>query len=85
MQKNFDPNRKKKEKQIIINSINVLKMMGYRVVWDGDSQIRFSHNGCIIFYYPYKQWATGASIEDGRGFENLLIQLANTFQFYEKV
>lgn len=83
--KKIDPNRKKNEPKAIQNSIRVLRMMGYRVVWDGNSDIRFFHNGCAVIYYPYKQWATGASIDDCRGFETLIIQLANTFQFYEKV
>lgn len=37
--------------------------------------IKFWHQNSIVIYYVKKQWATGKSINDGRGFENLLKQL----------
>ncbi len=39
------------------------------------SQLCFLHEGNIIRFFPYKGWATGVGITDGRGLNNLLKQL----------
>lgn len=39
------------------------------------NSISFDFNGSKVTYYPYSGWATGKSIVDGRGLENLLNQL----------
>ncbi len=40
-----------------------------------DDRIEFDFNGSKIKFYPYSGWATGKTIKDGRGLENLLKQL----------
>lgn len=39
------------------------------------SIIEINNNGSTVLYYPWKEWFTGSSVNDGRGFENLLSQL----------
>ena len=52
-----------------------LEAMGYEVKECGDCEIQFKHKGSIVKFYPYSGWATGATIKDGRGLDNLLKQL----------
>lgn len=37
--------------------------------------IEFEYKGHIVKYFPYSGWATGKTIKDGRGLDNLLKQL----------
>lgn len=39
------------------------------------NSISFDFNGHKVTYFPYSGWATGKSINDGRGLENLLKQI----------
>lgn len=45
------------------------------VISTDNNIIKFWHKNSTVIYYVKKQWATGKSINDGRGFENLLKQL----------
>lgn len=45
------------------------------VVDESVTWVRFMHKGSVITFYPYSGWATGATITDGRGAQNLLNQL----------
>ena len=50
--------------------------MGFEVVQISDKELQFEHwPGDIIRFWPYKGWASGKTIEDGRGLKNLLKQL----------
>jgi hypothetical protein len=42
----------------------------------GEKLIEFMFKGEIVRFYPYSGWATGKSIKDGRGIDNLINQLA---------
>lgn len=53
-------------------------------------QIVIDINGQKIYYYPKKEWYSSRLFEDGRGFENLMIELkkltsnkVNYQKFYE--
>ncbi|MDR3551248.1 MAG: hypothetical protein P4L31_07585 [Candidatus Babeliales bacterium] len=59
-------------------AISELEKLGKYVERDDDKKaIYFIHNKEMITYYPYSGWATGKSITDGRGLNNLLKQLKN--------
>ena len=47
---------------------------GYEVEVNG-KELSFIHRGSNVKYFPYTGWATGKSIKDGRGLENLIQQL----------
>lgn len=49
--------------------------IGIDITFTCESRIEFYYNDELIQYYPFKAWATGKSIEDGRGLNNLLKQL----------
>lgn len=40
-----------------------------------DKMIEFEYKGHSIKYFPYSGWATGKTIKDGRGLNNLIKQL----------
>lgn len=55
-------------------AIDKLTEMGKYVEHD-DKSLWFIHNKEMVTYWPYSGWASGKSIKDGRGLENLLKQL----------
>lgn len=52
-----------------------LEDMGFEVKSDGHSRLDFSFKGSTIMLYPYSGWHSGKTINDGRGFNNLVKQL----------
>lgn len=56
-------------------AILALTNLGYTIVYKDITKIQFIYKGEHIMYYPYSGWATGKTIKDGRGLQNLLNQL----------
>lgn len=56
-------------------AIEKITFYGYRVNKISNNELHFSFKGKNIIYYPKKEWATGATIEDCRGLGNLLKQI----------
>jgi hypothetical protein len=52
-----------------------LESLGF-VVTQADVSLKFQYRGSTITFWPYSGWHSGKSIKDGRGFNNLLKQLA---------
>lgn len=52
-----------------------LSNRGIPVHYTDKTKIKFMHKGYEITYHPYSGWASGKSIEDGRGLNNLLNQI----------
>ena len=49
--------------------------LGFDITFKCETRIEFYYKDELIQFYPFKGWATGKSIEDGRGLNNLLKQL----------
>ena len=49
---------------------------GFTFIEETDNMLVFLFRAEKVRFYPYTGWATGKSITDGRGLENLLKQLA---------
>lgn len=50
--------------------------LGYTVtVQDNMKSLQFEFKGSTVTFFPYSGWATGKSINDGRGLQRLLKQL----------
>ncbi len=78
MSKRLDQEREKKlsptRMDTAINAI--VGDRGYRLEdRDSNISISFMHKGSLVTYWPYSGWASGKSIKDGRGLNNLLKQL----------
>ena len=56
-------------------AIQKISELGYEVVQINDTQIQFTYQGKAVNFWPYSGWASGVSIQDGRGLKNLLKQL----------
>ena len=56
-------------------ALKELVLAGCEIEEQTDTMILFKHKGNRITYYPYSGWATGKSIQDGRGLRKLLNQL----------
>lgn len=49
--------------------------LGLKITSITQKMIEFEFKGSTVRFYPYSGWATGKSIKDGRGLDNLLKQL----------
>lgn len=56
-------------------AINEIQKLGLTILNCTDKMIEFEYKGSNIKYYPYSGWATGKTIQDGRGLKNLIKQL----------
>lgn len=63
------------EPQRIQSAIEKLNKIGFAIITRTETFITFNYRGSIVTFYPYSGWATGKSIKDGRGLNNLLKQL----------
>lgn len=54
---------------------NAITALGYEVAKYGSDGLAFTHKGNRFVYFPYTGCYTGATIEDGRGLQNLLNQI----------
>lgn len=52
-----------------------IEKLGFKITYRDDHKINFWFNGSAVHFYPYTGWASGKTIVDGRGIENLLKQL----------
>lgn len=55
-------------------AIKQIESLGYNVLHSTTS-LSFQFRGHKVVYYPYSGWATGKSINDGRGLQNLIKQI----------
>ena len=67
-QQTLEPKRMEK-------AIKEIEGLGYEIENKFDNHIKFIHKGFRVTYFPYSGWASGKSINDGRGLKKLLQQL----------
>lgn len=58
-------------------AIQQIEKLGYTVTRLNSTTLEFYHKNKRIIFHPYSGWATGASINDGRGLALLIHQLKN--------
>jgi len=63
------PKTKQEAEEILID-------LGFDVSKNTNSVITFRYEGREITYFHKSQWASGKGIEDGRGWDNLIKQIA---------
>jgi hypothetical protein len=56
-------------------AINMIEKAGCTITFQDDKEIIFQYKDERINFFPYTGWATGKSIKDGRGINNLIKQL----------
>lgn len=56
-------------------ALKCIEELGYEVIHRDSQMIKFVHKGHPVCFYPYSGWATGKTIQDGRGLQKLLKQL----------
>ncbi len=67
-QKALEPNR-------IEYAIKAIDKLGYEIIWQDDTKIKFLFKGETITHFAYSGWHAGKSINDGRGIEKLIKQI----------
>ena len=76
MSNRLDQERQAKlEPQRLKSCKDKLEGLGFDVIANGTTRLEFTYKGGVIYFYPYSGWHTGKTINDGRGFDNLLRQL----------
>lgn len=58
-------------------AIREIEKLGFKITYQDKRKINFWFKGSAVHFFPYTGWASGKSIVDGRGIENLLKQLKN--------
>jgi hypothetical protein len=53
----------------------VLENLGFEVRENGNTELQFMFKGGLVKFWPYSGWHSGKTIQDGRGFTNLLNQI----------
>lgn len=56
-------------------AVKKITELGIEITFMNNNVIEFEFKGNRVRFYPYSGWATGKSIKDGRGLDNLLKQL----------
>lgn len=56
-------------------AISELADIGIDVHYKDNFKIKFLYQGHEVTFFPFTGWATGKSIRDGRGIQNLIKQL----------
>ena len=56
-------------------AIKQIKALGHTIISNSTTDIKFLFKGNVITYFYYSGWASGKGIKDGRGLQQLLIQI----------
>ena len=68
--------RQEKEPQRVFFAMNELIRLGYSPFFHtAEKYIEFEFKGSPVRFFPFTGWATGKTIKDGRGLQNLLKQI----------
>lgn len=68
-QKELEPKR-------MAYAISEIEKLGYKVTQVSETELRFEHTpGHLVYFFPYSGWASGVTINDGRGLAKLLKQI----------
>ncbi len=65
----------KLEPERMKTALNALNALGFRPEIINNTELNFTYKAAVIKYYPYSGWASGKTIQDGRGLDKLLEQL----------
>ena len=57
------------------DAIESIEAFGFKILYQDDTKITFEFKYNLITYFPYSGWASGKTIKDGRGLQNLLNQI----------
>lgn len=70
---------KEKQKQLepkrMDYAVKTITELGFRIIAQYPTELRFDYKGQVIRLFPYSGWFTGKGLKDGRGIDNLIKQL----------
>lgn len=69
--------KKAQEPERMLFAKKQIESLGYLVFQLDQNTLIFQYNDHDIKFYPFTGWATGKTIKDGRGLNNLLKQITN--------
>ena len=56
-------------------AVEKITALGFKIEKKTSTFLQFEYKDSLITYFVYSGWATGKTIKDGRGLDNLLNQL----------
>jgi hypothetical protein len=72
----LDQERQQKLEPLRMNiAVEKITALGFKIEKKTSTFLQFEYKGSLITYFVYSGWATGKTIKDGRGLDNLLNQL----------
>ena len=69
------------EPERIAHAVRRIEQLGYTITLRDNKKIQFTHKGKTVTFFPNSGWATGKTIQDGRGLDKLIKQLKNEDDF----
>ena len=76
MSNRLDKQKEDKLQPIRMNvAITKITELGYEIIDRKKVSLSFMFKGSKVTYFPYSGWASGKTITDGRGLENLINQI----------
>jgi hypothetical protein len=76
MSNRLDKQKEEKLQPIRMNvAITKITELGYEIIDRTKVSLSFMFKGSKVTYFPYSGWASGKTITDGRGLENLINQI----------
>ena len=57
-------------------AISNISRLGFSIYGKTERSFQFNYKGATITFFPYTGWATGKTIQDGRGIHNLIKQIS---------
>lgn len=75
----FKDRQNKLEPVRLERAIMGITNLGLKITSITQKMIEFEFKGSTVRFFPYSGWATGKTIKDGRGLNNLLKQLKWTY------
>ena len=57
------------EPERIAHAVRRIEQLGYTITLRDNKKIQFTHKGKTVTFFPYSGWATGKTIQDGRGLD----------------
>jgi hypothetical protein len=72
----LDKERQQKLEPLRMNTaVEKITALGLKIEKKTSTFLQFEYKGSLITYFVYSGWASGKTIKDGRGLDNLLNQL----------
>lgn len=54
---------------------NEITKLGYEIIYEDKTELRFRFKDAVVYFFPYSGWFSGKTIKADRGIKKLLNQI----------